>query len=94
MGAFGSAFCVVLFRLVLIYERSIRQDAGNFVLWRNVPIIQRQKPVLHDRERGGTENIHGQGHREKPFLSLKGEVIYERAMQRDSLSWHETSRLH
>ena len=93
-AASGSAAYVVLFRLVLIHERSIRQDAGNFALWMNVPIVQRQKPALHDRERGCTENIHGQSHREKPFLSLKGGVIYERAMQRDSLSWHETARPH
>ena len=46
---------------------SIRQDAEDFALWRNVPIVQRQKQVLQDREHGGTESIHGQGHGAKPF---------------------------
>jgi len=57
----------VRFRHTRMCKSRIRQDAEDFAFWQNIPVIQRQKQGLHDRERGGARNIHGQGHREKPF---------------------------
>lgn len=58
------------FRHIRMCEGCILQDAEDFALWQNVPVVQRQQQRLDDRKRGGSGNIHGVGHHEKPFQNL------------------------